>query len=57
LLIFDVGIRGERRAGLPYLLPVSIGVKSVVADHDLPLIGNMGSDSGYELQIVQMLFL
>jgi len=25
-------------------------------DHDLSLIGNMGSDSGYELQIISIIF-
>lgn len=35
------------------LPPVGVGVKAVVADHDLALVGNMGSDPGDELQVVQ----
>jgi hypothetical protein len=36
---------------------MSIGVKAIVANHDLSLIGNMGSDFGYELQIINPFFL
>jgi hypothetical protein len=43
-------------SGLTDLAPVGIGIKAVVADHDLTLVRNMGSDSGDELQIIHRLF-
>jgi len=37
---------------LAHLAPVSIGVQAEVTEGDLPLIGNMGSHPGDELQVV-----
>jgi len=40
---------------LAHLAPVSIGVQAEVTEGDLPLIGNMGSHPGDELQVVHAL--
>jgi len=36
---------------------MSIGVKAIVANHNLSLIGNMRGDSGDKLQIIHRLLL
>jgi len=36
---------------------VSVSIKPIVADHDLPLVGNMRRHSGNELQIIHCLLL
>jgi Raf kinase inhibitor-like YbhB/YbcL family protein len=36
---------------------MGIGVEAVITDHNLSLIGDVGSDTGYELQIIHRLFL
>ncbi len=36
---------------------MGIGVKSIITDQDLTFIGNMGGNSGDELQIIYRLFL
>ena len=41
--------------GFPHLAPMSIGVKAIITDHDLTFIGDVGSHSSYELQIVHLL--
>jgi len=48
---------GMRRVSpcLTHLAPMGIGVKAVVADHDLTLVRNMRGDSGDKLQIIQKL--
>jgi len=56
-LFFNDRGRRECRVSLAYLSSVGIGVKAVVADHDLAFVRNMGSDSGDELQIVHRLLL
>ena len=52
----DGGIK-RTSPGLSHLAPMGIGVESVVADHDLTLVRNMGGDSGDELQIIHRLHL
>ena len=37
---------------LALFAPVGIGVETVIADHDLAFVGNMGCDSGEELKIL-----
>jgi hypothetical protein len=42
--------------GFPHLAPMSIRVKAIITDHDLTFIGDVGSHSSYELQIVHPFF-
>ena len=42
-VIFNDRRRGDCRNSFSYLPPMSIGVKTIVTDHDLSLIGNMGT--------------
>lgn len=46
---------GEQDSCLVYLSPVGIGIKAVVTNHHLSLIGNMRGDSGNKLQIIHLL--
>jgi len=36
---------------------VGIGIKAIVTDHDLPLVGDMGGYAGHELQIIHRLLV
>ena len=48
---------GEQDSCLVYLSPVGIGIKAVVTNHHLTLIGNMGGHSGNKLQVIHRLCL
>ena len=50
---------GSRRTQARFLglSPVGIGVKAIVTDHDLPLVGNVRGHPGDELQIIHRLLL
>jgi hypothetical protein len=37
------------------LSPVGVGVLPIIADHDMPLVGDMGGHPGDELQIIHRL--
>jgi hypothetical protein len=41
-------------ARLLHHTPVSITVEAIITDHDLSLIGNMGGNSGNEIQVVHL---
>jgi len=53
-IIFNDGRMRKISPCLTHIAPMSIGVKAIIANHDLSLIGNMGSDSGDEVGLKRL---
>jgi hypothetical protein len=56
-LLLDHPERRRTQARFLGLSPVGIGIKAIVTDHDLPLVGNVRGHPGDELQIIHHLRL